>query len=145
MSKKKKTIIVISVVTAIVLVLIISLCIAFAPRKIENILLLENIEKITVNYYTFEGEESIENFKELNAEEKDYTINILKNTKYKPIYDEIRYESRIIQIHYANGDIAQVQRYRMSITDKDGKTKMYKTIDLDFDYNSFLKEIFPKE
>ena len=147
-NKKKKAIISISVVAAIVLVLIISLCIAFAPKKIERILPLDNIEKIEVSYLYFENEDSafpIEGVKELDAEEKEYLLNTLKKTSYKPIYDEILTQGPIIfYIYYTNGDLAELQQYRMSITDKDGNTKIYKTIELDFDYDAFKDVVSSK-
>lgn len=137
-NKKKKAIIAISVVTAIVLVLIISLCIAFAPRKLQNTLPLENIEKITAKYVGIPNEDGESVIQELNSEEKEYLLNTLKKTSYKPIYDEILTQGPIIfYIYYTNGDVAELQQYRMSITDKDGKTKIYKTIELDFDYKAF--------
>ena len=138
MSKKKKAIIATSVVTAVVLVLIISLCIAFAPRKLQNTVPLENIEKITARYEGIQNKDGEKGIQELNSEEKEYLLNTLKKTSYKPIYDEIRTQGPIIfYIYYTNGDVAELQQYRMSITDKDGKTKIYKTIELDFDYKAF--------
>lgn len=133
--KKKKAIIAVSVITAIVLILVISLCAALAPRNIKTILPLDNIEKITMQYINENLEMSR---RELNDKEKNYLLSVLKDTKYKPIYQQIKTQGPIIFfIYYTNGDIAQIQQYRMNIIDKDGNTKLSRTYILDFDYSEF--------
>ena len=150
MRKKKKAIISISVVTAIVLVLIISLCIAFAPRKLENVLSTDNIDYIKVvmsppDLLLTEEVERVE--KVLTEEETKAFVQEVKESKYTRRINAIRMtEINHVYIYYKNGDVLTFDRLKMTLEDKDGKNKnsiMFKTIDFDFD-KAFVKDVMDK-
>lgn len=149
-NKKKKAIIAISVVTAIVLVLIISLCIASAPRKLENVLSTDNIDYIKVvmsppDLLLTEEVERVE--KVLTEEETKAFVQEVKESKYTRRINAIRMtEINHVYIYYKNGDVLTFDRLKMTLEDKDGKNKnsiMFKTIDFDFD-KAFVKDVMDK-
>ena len=141
--KKVKIAVSVSVVSVVLVAFIIVLCILFVPRKLSDELPLENIERIEINAFSYEGE-NIE--RELTEDEIKLFIDYAKNAEIRYYRGSGMIKGRgpiIFDIYYKDGSSASFQQFRMNVKDKDGDFKVNSELaENDFDFVEYYKTIF---
>ena len=144
--KKIKIAVAVSVISVVLVAFIIVLCILFVPRKLSDELPLENIERIEINAFSYEGE-NIE--RELTEDEIKLFIDYAKNAEIRYYRGSGMIKGRgpiIFDIYYKDGSSASFQQFRMHVKDKDGDFKINSELaENDFDFAGYYKSIFKTE
>ena len=144
--KKIKIAVAVSVISVVLVAFIIVLCILFVPRKLSDELPLENIERIEINAFSYEGE-NIE--RELTEDEIKLFIDYAKNAEIRYYRGSGMIKGRgpiIFDIYYKDGSSASFQQFRMNVKDKDGDFKVNSELaENDFDFAGYYKSIFKTE
>lgn len=142
---KTALIIATTVMILAVIALIISVSVTFAPKSLDNILSTENIDYIKVELcppdLLMTGEvEKVE--KTLSQEESEAFIQAVKEGKYTARGQSVKADTTMhTYIYYKNGDVIELCKYRMILSDKDGNTKeLVEFRDLDFDFSKAYGE-----
>ena len=141
--KKIKIAVAVSVISVVLVAFIIVLCVLFVPRKLSDELPLENIERIEINAFSYEGE-NIE--RELTEDEIKLFIDYAKNAEIRYYRGSGMIKGRgpiIFDIYYKDGSSASFQQFRMNVKDKDGDFKVNSELaENDFDFVEYYKTIF---
>lgn len=122
MTKKKKVLIAsLSILMAIIIAAIVTLCVLFVPRSLKQIVPLKGIIKIS---YEYDSTLSLDNEYEINVEEQEQLKTVLSKATFR-WRNQLRglYVTRL-RIYYENGDIITLDpitvKYKKSSQNKTG-------------------------